>query len=44
MAEREIGKLILNLVLSKEVRPYYGFDTSNVIMEEECENGRLGGW
>ena len=34
MAERDIGKIFLKLMLSKEIMPYCGVDISNVRMEE----------
>ena len=35
MADRDIGEIFLNFMLSEEVRPYCGFDIGDVQMVEE---------
>ena len=44
MADRDIREIILRFILSKEVRPYFGVDKSNVCTEDYWEGGRLGVW
>ena len=43
-ADRDIGEIFLNFMLSKEVRPYCSVDISNIQTEEEWQNVILGGW
>ena len=40
MADRDIGEMLLNFMLSKELRSFYGMDITNVRKEEEREKHR----
>ena len=44
MADRDIGKIFLNFVLSEEVRSFCGGDITNARTEEEWKSHRSGGW
>ena len=44
MANRDIGKIFLNFMLSKEVRPYLGADIRNGRKEEVWERSILRRW
>ena len=44
MADKDIGYIFLNFMMSKEVRPFCGMDFSNVMTEEYWGRGYLGGW
>ena len=40
MEDRDIGEMLLNFMLSKELRSFYGMDITNVRKEEEREKHR----
>ena len=42
--ERDTGEMFLNLILSEEVRYFYGVDVTNVRTEEGWDRDRSGGW
>ena len=44
MADRDIGEMLLNFMLSEEFRALCGVDITYVSTEEEWEIHRSGGW
>ena len=44
VADRDIGEMFLNFMLSKYVSPYFRVDINNMITEKEWGRCRLGGW
>ena len=44
MADRDIGEMLLNFMLSEEFRAFYGVDINYVSTEEEWESHRSGVW
>ena len=43
MADRDIGDMLLNFILSEELISFYGMEITNTRTEEEWENQRSGG-
>ena len=44
MEDWDIREMLLNFMMSKEVRPYCRLDISKVLTEEEREGGVIGRW
>ena len=44
MADRDIGEIFINYMLSEEVRSFCGVDITNVRTEEYWERHRSGSW
>ena len=44
MEDRDIGQMLLNFMLSEELRPFCGVDVMNVSKQEEWEKDISEGW